>query len=412
MKRVTISLNLFVLLSLLGSSVIAQNIELYSGGSTSTESSNDQIHVVIKGESLYRIAKSYGTSVDDLKSANGLTSNIILPGQRLVIAAAEAVVDNGTTRSEVKPENDAVDYLTEETAAKRASFREEALAAIEYDAKYGSAPVYEDPASFRMRDRAVSVQNYDNDIPVEKKVYYEVRRGDNIYTIAEAYDVSVEQLRAWNGTNSVKEGDVIVVDRQYDNTNAASLRGQQASSFRSSRISDYSVDELKGRSADEPVNRRTVSNASEERTRDIYDFDFDQGNSTGSQKDQFDTGLDLGALIPEERAGNSRGENRRNFDTPQPTGPDQTQLGDFSENGSFISYEYPGGNREKYYAIHKRLRPGTRIKIAIPDNNGFLEVLVVGRMDSNSRASLGLSPATVKVLRSAGVGSSVRFFYD
>jgi len=42
-------------------------------------------HVVSKGESLSLIAKRYGTSVASLKSVNNLKSDLIIPGQRLVI---------------------------------------------------------------------------------------------------------------------------------------------------------------------------------------------------------------------------------------------------------------------------------------------------------------------------------------
>lgn len=45
----------------------------------------DGIHVVVKGETLYRIAKHYGTSVAALQQENGLTSNAINVGQTLRI---------------------------------------------------------------------------------------------------------------------------------------------------------------------------------------------------------------------------------------------------------------------------------------------------------------------------------------
>jgi len=56
--------------------VFLQTLEL-------TEKSN--IHVVKKGETLYSISKSYGLSVQDLKSRNNLSSNLIKIGQELTI---------------------------------------------------------------------------------------------------------------------------------------------------------------------------------------------------------------------------------------------------------------------------------------------------------------------------------------
>lgn len=43
------------------------------------------IHIVQRGDTLYSIARRYGSTVDAVKAANGLTSNNINPGQQLVI---------------------------------------------------------------------------------------------------------------------------------------------------------------------------------------------------------------------------------------------------------------------------------------------------------------------------------------
>jgi len=42
-------------------------------------------HKVVKGETLYRLSRIYGTTVENIKALNGLTSNIISVGQRLRI---------------------------------------------------------------------------------------------------------------------------------------------------------------------------------------------------------------------------------------------------------------------------------------------------------------------------------------
>ena len=42
-------------------------------------------HIVVKGETLYGISKKYNTTVQDIKSKNGLENNIISIGQKLRI---------------------------------------------------------------------------------------------------------------------------------------------------------------------------------------------------------------------------------------------------------------------------------------------------------------------------------------
>lgn len=45
------------------------------------------IHVVRSGDTLFKIAQTYGTTVDRIKAANGLTSDIVVIGQRLTVTA-------------------------------------------------------------------------------------------------------------------------------------------------------------------------------------------------------------------------------------------------------------------------------------------------------------------------------------
>ena len=46
----------------------------------------DQIHIVQKGETLYSISKSYGVSLDELCSINGIkNSSMVKVGQKLIV---------------------------------------------------------------------------------------------------------------------------------------------------------------------------------------------------------------------------------------------------------------------------------------------------------------------------------------
>ncbi|NMA66164.1 MAG: LysM peptidoglycan-binding domain-containing protein, partial [Clostridiaceae bacterium] len=57
---------------------------------TNPSASNKKIHTVVKGDSLWKISRAYGTSVDKLKEANNLTSDVIYPGMSLIIPAKTA----------------------------------------------------------------------------------------------------------------------------------------------------------------------------------------------------------------------------------------------------------------------------------------------------------------------------------
>ena len=47
--------------------------------------SGSKAHTVASGENLYRISQKHGTTVAAIKSANGLSGDVIRPGQSLVI---------------------------------------------------------------------------------------------------------------------------------------------------------------------------------------------------------------------------------------------------------------------------------------------------------------------------------------
>ncbi|MEM7385290.1 MAG: LysM peptidoglycan-binding domain-containing protein [Verrucomicrobiota bacterium] len=56
-----------------------------TSASSSSASAGTRTHIVKAGENLYQIGRRYGTSSTKIKAANGLTSSIIHPNQRLII---------------------------------------------------------------------------------------------------------------------------------------------------------------------------------------------------------------------------------------------------------------------------------------------------------------------------------------
>jgi len=61
-----------------------------------------QYHTVKKGENLYRIAKKYNISVDELKRLNVLNSNKLSPGQKLLVKAPDKPRENLSIRENEK----------------------------------------------------------------------------------------------------------------------------------------------------------------------------------------------------------------------------------------------------------------------------------------------------------------------
>ncbi|MFV1994128.1 MAG: LysM peptidoglycan-binding domain-containing protein [Verrucomicrobiales bacterium] len=57
----------------------------YAASSYTAPASSSKTHTVAKGENLYRIGLMYGATSGGIKSANGLTSDMIYPGDVLSI---------------------------------------------------------------------------------------------------------------------------------------------------------------------------------------------------------------------------------------------------------------------------------------------------------------------------------------
>lgn len=65
-------------------------------------STETQYHTVKKGETLYRIAKKYNISVDELKRLNGLNSNKLNKGQKLIVKVSVKTQGNLSIREDEK----------------------------------------------------------------------------------------------------------------------------------------------------------------------------------------------------------------------------------------------------------------------------------------------------------------------
>jgi len=141
-------------------------------------------YIVKSGDSLWSIAKKYGVTVDELKSANNLTSNLLNVGQRLKIPST---VEEETTE------------YTNYTVKSG-------------DTLYSIAKQYDltmqELISFNNLNSTLLSIGQTLRIPiaieetVEPYVTYTVKSGDNLYAIARNYGVSVSDIMSYNNLTS------------------------------------------------------------------------------------------------------------------------------------------------------------------------------------------------------------------
>jgi membrane-bound lytic murein transglycosylase D len=143
-------------------------LDVVSGGSGSGGGS--RVHRVKKGDTLGGIASKYGVSVAQIKKWNGLKSNAISIGKRLIVSAAPVQKSTNT-----------------KTAANTQAQKEEP-AAVEKQIVTVSG------TDDRTLTKVVKVSK-----PQTVTSYHKIRSGENLAGIAKKYGVTASDIKAWNG---------------------------------------------------------------------------------------------------------------------------------------------------------------------------------------------------------------------
>lgn len=143
------------------------------------EVESDNIYIVKSGDSLWKIANEYDVTVDELKKANNLTSNVLSIGQKLVIPSETVVSDQTyyTVQSGDSLWNIAKRYGVSVDELKKANNLSSNLLTI------GQKLI-------------IPGENFNN----HQK--YVVQSGDSLWKIANKYNVSVDDLIKLNNLNN------------------------------------------------------------------------------------------------------------------------------------------------------------------------------------------------------------------
>jgi len=150
-----------------------------------TEDDSSNTYIVKAGDSLYSIANKYGVTVDELKSANNLTSNILLVGQKLTIPGGKESV-----------------YYVVKAGDSLYSIAN----------KYG-VTVDELKRSNGLTSNILSI-NQRLIIPdTDNAETYTVKSGDSLYSIASRYNTSVNELKSANNltSNLLSVGQILII---------------------------------------------------------------------------------------------------------------------------------------------------------------------------------------------------------
>ena len=163
----------------IGDSLIVKDSSENSDNSSSVD--NNKYYIVKKGDSLYSIARRNNMTVDELKSLNNLTSNILSIGQKLIISRGSNVPNNvyvvkkGDTLWSI-----ANNFNVSVNDLKNANNKSNNSLSI------GEQLI-------------IPGKNTSENVST---IIYTVKSGDNLYSIARRYNVTVNEIKSLNNLSS------------------------------------------------------------------------------------------------------------------------------------------------------------------------------------------------------------------
>lgn len=172
-------------------------------------------HTVEKGETLYGIAKNYGTTIDDIIAYNPESSAGIKEGQTLQIPQTPTVtneVDMSHTTDTVSQDTTII-YVTIRQGDTMFSMAKRYNTSID---KLMELNPGISPQNFKSGEVIRIRPNYFTTIEAEKETIvfntYKVERGDTYFSLARRFGVSVDDLRAANPEmKKLKRGKIIYI---------------------------------------------------------------------------------------------------------------------------------------------------------------------------------------------------------
>ena len=160
--------------------------EIYEG--------EENVYIVQKGDTLYSVAMANNTTVDELKKANNLTSNILSTGQLLKIPSALLPESTYTVKKGDSLYSIANEYNTTVEELKRINNLTSNTLSIGQVLKLPS-------------DKPNKIEQEKNTIT------YTVQKGDSLYSIAKKYNTTVDKLKQLNNltSNLLSIGQILIV---------------------------------------------------------------------------------------------------------------------------------------------------------------------------------------------------------
>lgn len=240
---------------------VGQDLKISNNDSKASDNNNKDTHsyVVKSGDSLWAIARQYNTTVDHLRELNGLSSSTIYVGQSLKLDG-QAVAKTTTTKTTTQKASSSVASSASSASSQQATVKSSSAVS---SSSVSQAPVASSSASSVVSSSSSSeasnvassavasssssvassssseASSSQQAVIAANHTTYTVQSGDSLYTIAQAYGVSVESLREANpsvSTALIAGQKLIINNPTKDPVAEASSKAAAAESSRQASI--------------------------------------------------------------------------------------------------------------------------------------------------------------------------------
>jgi len=175
------------------------------GSNSSKNDANLQRYVIKQGDSIGEIAEMFNVSTADIREWNDISGNKIIAGKTLKIYSDVDVTNNTKKIAEIKANNDGAVIYTVRTGDTIWDI------AKEFNVSVAEINDWNDLSGSKIYPgKELKIYESNEPAPQPKKndgSAHTVERGESLYTIAQQYNVSVDDLKKWN---NLKKNKIIV----------------------------------------------------------------------------------------------------------------------------------------------------------------------------------------------------------
>ena len=410
-----------------------------SGKNTQVPASKNTEHVVKAKENLNMLADKYGTTVNDIKSANNLNGNNLSIGQVLKIPVKGATADVPTEK--VVAPSSKQQEVKEEVQSTAGTMIEHSVQPKEFlgkiAEKYGTTVEEIKKANnltgnnLRIGQKLMipATKNIEEDKvlsvtapnaaastePVNSNGTHTVKTGETIFSIAKQYGITAYQIRKTNGfeDNALKPGQVIKLPAGTASTasevSPTVVNNQKpAETFKeepASKDESFVYNVSKGESIFSIAKKFNLTAYQIRQANKLKDNTL----STG-QKLVIPKPAEPKSVTDLAKQGQQEEPDSASFRDPKLRGaPSKYGLSQIEEKGTAVSIADPDLDASKMLVLHRTAPIGTIIKLTNPMTNRTALAKVVGKFTENESTKDVIIVMTKAVADSLGALDK-RFF--